>query len=92
MSCLYILNINHLLVISFGNISSHSIDFFCYVLGSLCCEKLLSLISSYLFVFAFISFALGGKPPKNIIMIYVKVFYLCSLLRVLWFQVLHLGF
>ena len=72
MSCFYILNINPLLVLSFGNISSHSIDCFCYVLGSLCCEKLLSLISSYLLIFAFISFALGGKPPKNITMIYVK--------------------
>ena len=53
-------------------------------------QKLLSLIRSHLFTFAFISFALGDRS-KNIAMIDVRVFCLSSFLGVLWFQVLHLG-
>ena len=35
-------------------------------------QKLLSLIRSHLFIFAFSSFALGDKSKKNIAAIYVK--------------------
>ena len=35
-------------------------------------QKLLSLIRSHLFSFAFISFALGDRAEKNIATIYVK--------------------
>ena len=35
-------------------------------------QKLLNLIRSHLFIFAFISFVLGDRSPKNIAMIYFK--------------------
>ena len=61
MSCLCMLHINPLPVTSFINIFStfHRLSFH-FVDGFLCCEKLLSLIRSCLFIFAFISFALGN--------------------------------
>ena len=90
MSCLCILDINPLLVISFANIfflfrrlSFHFVD------GFLCCAKLLSLSRFNLFIFAFVSFALGDRLKK--ILLHKKVFCLYFLLGVLWFLVLHLG-
>ena len=60
MSYLYILDINSLLVKLFANTFSHHIGcLFCFVDGFPCYAKALSLIRSYLFIFAFISFALG---------------------------------
>ena len=61
MSCLCMLHINPLPVTSFINIFStfHRLSFH-FVDGFLCCEKLLCLIRSCLFIFAFISFALGN--------------------------------
>ena len=35
-------------------------------------QKLLTLITTHLFIFAFISLALGDRSKKNIVMIYVK--------------------
>ena len=65
MSCLYILDINPLLVISFANIFSHSVGcFFILLMVSFAVQKLLSLIRSHLFIFAFISFALGDRSKK----------------------------
>ena len=58
-SYLYILNINPLLVISFANIFSHSVDFFVLSMVSFTVQKLLSLVRSHQFNFAFFSFALG---------------------------------
>ena len=61
MTCLYILEINPLLVALFANIFSHSIGcLFVLLMASFAVQKLLSLIMSHLFIFAFISFALGG--------------------------------
>ena len=58
MGCLYILEIKPLSVTLFVTISSHSIGcIFCY--GFLCMQKLISLIRSHLFIFVFISIALG---------------------------------
>ena len=54
-------------------------------------QKLLSLISSHLFIFAFISFALGDVSKKYCYDLGQRVFCLCFLLGVLWFPVLHLG-
>ena len=54
MSCLYILEINPLSVVSFAIIFSHSEGCLKAV------QKLLSLIRSHLFTFAFISVNLGG--------------------------------
>ena len=56
MSCLYILDINPLLVLSFANIFSHSVGcVFVLFMVSFAMEKLVSLIMSRLFSFAFIS-------------------------------------
>ena len=61
MSCLYILDISPLLVISFANIFSHLVGcHFILSMVSLAVQKFLSLIRSRLFIFAFISFALGA--------------------------------
>ena len=61
MSCLYILDINPLLVTLFADIFSHSIGcLFILLMVSFAMQKLLSLIRSHLFIFAFISFALGA--------------------------------
>ena len=62
MSCLYILEINPLSVVSFAIIFSHSEDCpFTLLIVSFAVQKLLSLIRSYLFTSAFISITLGGE-------------------------------
>ena len=66
MICLYIWDINPLLVISFANVFSHSVDcLFVLLMIYFAVQKLLSLIRSHLFIFAFISFALGDRS-KNV--------------------------
>ena len=57
--CLYIFEINSLSVASFAIILSHSEGFFTLLTVSLVVQKLLSLIRSHLFIFAFISITLG---------------------------------
>ena len=62
MSCLYILEIKPLLVASFANIFSQSIGcIFILFMVSFAVQKLVSLIRSHLFLFAFISIALGDN-------------------------------
>ena len=61
VSCLYILEINPLSVVSFAIIFSHSEGCLFTVLRvSFAVQKLLSLISSNLFTSVFISITLGG--------------------------------
>ena len=61
MSCLYILEINPLSVVSFAIIFSHSEGcHFTLLVVSFAVQKLLSLIRSHLFTFVFISITLGG--------------------------------
>ena len=61
VSCLYILEINYLSVASFAIIFSHSEGcLFTLFIVSFVVPKLLRLIKSYLFIFAFISITLGG--------------------------------
>ena len=61
MSCLYILEINPLSVVSYAIIFSHSEDCrFTLLIVSIAVKKLLSLIRSHLFTFVFISITLGG--------------------------------
>ena len=61
MSCLYILEINSLLVFSFAIIFSHSEGcLFTLFVVSFALQKLLGLIGSHLFIFVFISITLGG--------------------------------
>ena len=61
ISCLYILEINPLSVVSFAIIFSHSEGcLFTLIIASFAVQKLLSLIRSHLFIFVFISVTLGG--------------------------------
>ena len=61
MSCLNVLEINPLSVVSFAIIFSHSEGcLFTLLIVSFVVKKLLSLIRSHLFIFAFISNILGG--------------------------------
>ena len=57
MSCLYILEINPLSVVSFTAIFSHSVGcLFILFIVSFTVQKLLSLIRSYLFIFGVLIF------------------------------------
>ena len=61
MSCLYILKINPLSVVSFAIIFSYAEGCsFTLLMLSFAVQKLLSLIRSHLFTFVFISVTLGG--------------------------------
>ena len=61
MSCVCILEINALSVVSFAIIFSHSDGcLFTLLIVSFALQKLLSLIRAHLFVFVFISITLGG--------------------------------
>ena len=66
MACLYMLDINPLLIMSLANFTPFILFIVFFAL-----PMLLSLIRSHLFVFAFISFTLGDGS-KNIATIYVK--------------------
>ena len=61
MSCLYVLVINPLSVVSFASIFSHSEGcLFTLLIVSFSVQKVLRLIRSHLFTFSFISVTLGG--------------------------------
>ena len=61
MSCLYILEINPLSVVSFAIVFSHSEGcLFTLIKVSFAVQKLLIFIRSHLFTFVFISITLGG--------------------------------
>ena len=61
MNCLYIFEINSFSVASFAIIFSHSEGcLFTFLIVSSIVQKLLNLIRSHLFIFAFISNMLGG--------------------------------
>ena len=65
MSCLYILEINPLLVALFANIFSRCEDcLFVLFMVSFAVQKLLSLIRSHLFISVFISITLGGGSKR----------------------------
>ena len=66
MSCLYILNINPLWVISFINISSHSVRcLFVLLVVSFTVQKLFSLIWVHLFIFALLPLPEETDPKKK---------------------------
>ena len=68
LSCLYILEIKPLSVASFANIFSQSIGcLFILFMVSFAVQKLISLIRSHLFIFAFISIALVDLPKKSLV-------------------------
>ena len=65
MNCLYILEINPLSVASFANIFSHAEGcLFVLFMVSFAVQKLLSFITSHLFIFVFIFITLGGGSKK----------------------------
>ena len=73
MSCLYILEINPLSFPSFANILSHSVGcLFILFIVSIVVQKLLSLIRSHFFIFAFISFACRERPKKILVRLMSK--------------------
>ena len=87
MSCLYISDINLLSVILFANIFSYFVGgLFILLIVPLYVQKLLSVISSNLFIFSFISYVLGDK---KIVMIYVKEYRVCFPLGILSLPVLN---
>ena len=62
LTCLYILEINPLSVVSFAIIFSHSEGcLFTLLIVFFAVQKLLSLIRSHLLTFVFISITLGGR-------------------------------
>ena len=62
MSCLYVLEINPLSVVSFAIVFSYSEGcLFTFLMVSFAVQKLLGLIRSHLFTFVFISITLGGR-------------------------------
>ena len=62
MSCLYILEINPLSLVSFAIIFSHSVGcLFTLLMLCFAVQKFLSLNRSHLFTFVFISITLGGR-------------------------------
>ena len=68
VSCSYILEIKPLLVASFANIFSQFIGcLFVLFMTPFAVWKLLCLIRSHLFIFAFISVALGDWPKKTLL-------------------------
>ena len=83
MNCLYILEINSLSVASFAIIFSHSEGcLFTSLIVSSVVQKVLSLIRSHFFSFAFISVTLGGGSQR-ILLLCQRVFCLCFPLGVL---------
>ena len=61
MSCLYTFEISSLSVASFAIVFSHSEGcLFTLLIVSFAVQKVLSLITSHLFMFAFLSITLGG--------------------------------
>ena len=91
MSYSYILDLNSLLVISFANISSHSIGYLYILLTiSFAVQNILSLIRLHLFIFDVFSLTEETDPKNKMAVIYLKE---CSMFffRSLWLQVLHLG-
>ena len=86
MSCLYILEINPLLVALFANIFSQSVDcLFVLFMVSFAVQKLLSLIRSHLFIFCFyFCYSFFGEGSKKYCCnLCQQVFCLCFPLRVL---------
>ena len=77
MSCLYVLDINSLLVILFADIFSYPVSFiFIFLMAAFAVQKLFSLIRSHFLIFAF-SLTLKDRPRK-IYSIYVSVLLVYS--------------
>ena len=85
MSCLYILEINSLSVVSFAIIFSHSKGcLFTLLIVSFVVQKLLSLVKSHLFIFAFISITPGGGSQRICCDLCQRVFCLGHSIILAW--------
>ena len=74
VSCLYILDINLLPVLTFVNIFSYFVGFlFILSMVSFTVQMLLSLIRFHLFIFAFISFPLRDRSKEIVLQFMSKV-------------------
>ena len=90
MSCLCILDINGLFVLSLANIFSHSIGcLFILLMVSSPVQKLLHFIRFQLFVLLLFPFPKETDSPKIVFQYISQSVLLFSLLRVLWFPALH---
>ena len=68
MNCLYILKVKLLSVALFAHVFSHSVGcLFVLFMVSFAVQKLVSWIRSHLFIFVFISIALGDWPEKTLV-------------------------
>ena len=85
ISCLFILEINSLSVVSFPVIFSHSEGcLFTLLIVSFIVQKILSLTRSHLFIFVFISIILGSNQRRYLqVILCQRVFCLCFPLGVL---------
>ena len=90
MSCLYILEINPLSVVSFAVIFFHSGGYLHLVYSFLCCEKAFKFNQVPLVYFCFYFRYSRRQVIEDLALIYVRVFCLCFPLGVLYFLVLHL--
>ena len=64
MSSLYILEIKPLSNVSLENMFSHTVSSLCILMVSLDVQKIFNFTQSYLFIFPFISLALGDMSSK----------------------------
>ena len=84
MSCLYIFEINSLSVASFAIIFSHSEGcLLTLLIVSFIVQRVLNLIRSHLFIFAFISITLGGGSLRILLWFMSESVCLCFPLGVL---------
>ena len=90
VNCSYILQIKLLLVVSLANIFSQSSGCLLVLfMVFFAVQKLISLIRSHLFVFVFISIALGDWPKKTLVQIMSENFLLWGFVGVSWCHVLY---
>ena len=91
ISYLYMLDINSLSVLSFENIFFHSIDcIFILLMVSFAVQKLLSLISSIVYVYFYFLYFRRTDPKRYCCDLCQRVYSLYFPLRVLWYLVLTL--
>ena len=92
MSCLYILEINPLSVVSLAIIFSHSQGcLLIWLIFSFAVQKILSLIRSHLFIFVFICITLGGGSKRILLWFMSKGILPMFSSKSLYFLSLHLN-
>ena len=89
---LHILEIKPLSIASFETVFSHSVScLFVFFLVSFTVQKLISVIRSHWFIFAFISVALRDWPEKTFVRLMSENVLLCTVLGFWWCLVLRLS-